>query len=103
MTLSIQITKFKFRQYQQRVISPNLMLAKIIRYTVYQPPQSQEKILWGTRPFTKRKGVVTSLECEHVQSNYSVVSCVDVFMCSTKILFTMCALMVAQANKTVDY
>ena len=34
MMLSIQIAKFKFRQCQLRAISPNLMLAKITRYTV---------------------------------------------------------------------
>ena len=32
--LSIQITKFKFRQYQLKAISPNLMLAKITRCMV---------------------------------------------------------------------
>ena len=35
MTLSIQIAKFKFRQYQLRAVSPNLMLAKVTRYTVH--------------------------------------------------------------------
>ena len=34
MTLSIQIAKFKFRQYQ---LTANLMLAKITRYTVAMP------------------------------------------------------------------
>ena len=34
MMLSIQIAKFKFRQYQLRAISPNLMLAKVTHYTV---------------------------------------------------------------------
>ena len=29
MAVRIQITKFKFRQYQSRAISPNLMLAKV--------------------------------------------------------------------------
>ena len=32
MTLSIQNAKFKFRQYQMRTISSNLMLAKVICY-----------------------------------------------------------------------
>ena len=35
MMLSIQITKFKFCQYKLRAYSPNLMLAKIIRYIQY--------------------------------------------------------------------
>ena len=35
MTLSIQITKFKLRQYQLNTVSPNLMLAKVIPCTVY--------------------------------------------------------------------
>ena len=34
MTLSIQITKFKFRQYQLRTISSNLMLVKLTCHTV---------------------------------------------------------------------
>ena len=34
MMLSIQIAKFKFCQYQLRAVSPNLMLTKMIRYTV---------------------------------------------------------------------
>ena len=34
MTLSIQIAKFKFHQYQLRAASPNLMLTKITCYTV---------------------------------------------------------------------
>ena len=34
MMLSIQITKFKFRQYQLRAVLPDLMLAKVTRYTV---------------------------------------------------------------------
>ena len=40
MTLNIQIAKFKFRQYQLRIILQNLMLAKITHYTVYMyhPP-----------------------------------------------------------------
>ena len=37
MTPSIQIAKFKFRQYQLRAVSPNLMLARFTRYTVYTP------------------------------------------------------------------
>ena len=42
MMLSIQIAKFKFRQYQMRVVSPNLMLAKVTRYAIFQldPPKS---------------------------------------------------------------
>ena len=35
MTLSIPIAKFKFHQHQLRAVSPNLMLAKLTRYTVY--------------------------------------------------------------------
>ena len=35
MTLSIQIAKFKFRQYQIRAVSPNLMFTKVTRYTEY--------------------------------------------------------------------
>ena len=35
MELSIQIAKFKFHQYELRAVSPNLMLAKVTRYTVY--------------------------------------------------------------------
>ena len=35
MTLSIQIAKFKCRQYQLRAVSPNLMFTKITCYTVY--------------------------------------------------------------------
>ena len=35
--LSIQIAKFKYCQYQMRTISPNLMLAKVTRYTVFIP------------------------------------------------------------------
>ena len=34
MVLRIQIAKLKFRQYQLRANSPNLMLAKVSRYTV---------------------------------------------------------------------
>ena len=34
MAVSIQIAKFKLRQYQWRAISPHLMLAKVTRYTV---------------------------------------------------------------------
>ena len=34
MAVSIQIAKFKLRQDQWRANSPNLMLAKVIRYTV---------------------------------------------------------------------
>ena len=34
MTLSIQIAKFRFYQYQIRAISSNLKLAKVTRYTV---------------------------------------------------------------------
>ena len=34
MVGSIQITKFKFFQYHWRAISPNLMLAKVTRYTI---------------------------------------------------------------------
>ena len=34
MALSIQITKFKIRQYQLAAVSPNLMLAKVSCYTV---------------------------------------------------------------------
>ena len=34
MMLSIQIAKFKFHQYQVRAVLPNLMLAKVTRYTV---------------------------------------------------------------------
>ena len=37
MTLHIWIAKFKFRQHQLRVVSPNLMLAKVICYMVYFP------------------------------------------------------------------
>ena len=36
MMLIIQIAKFKSHQYQMRVTSPNFMLTKIIRYTVYK-------------------------------------------------------------------
>ena len=35
MTLSIQIAKFKFRQYQLKAVSPNLMLAKVTRYLAF--------------------------------------------------------------------
>ena len=35
MVLRIQIAKFKFCQYQLRANSPNLMLARLSRYTVY--------------------------------------------------------------------
>ena len=35
MRLSIQIAKFKFRQYQMRAILPILMFTKVIRYTVH--------------------------------------------------------------------
>ena len=35
MTLSIQIAKLKFSQYQLKAISPNFMLAKVTRFTVY--------------------------------------------------------------------
>ena len=34
MVVSIQIAKFKLRQYQQRVTLPNLMLTKVTRCTV---------------------------------------------------------------------
>ena len=34
MMLSIQIAKFKFYQYQLRAVSPNLMFAKLTRYTI---------------------------------------------------------------------
>ena len=34
MMLRIQIAKFEFRQYQLKAVSPNLMLAKVTRYTV---------------------------------------------------------------------
>ena len=34
--LSIQIAKVIFRQYQLKPVLPNLMLAKITRYTVYK-------------------------------------------------------------------
>ena len=34
MMLIIQIVKFKFRQYQMRAISPNLMLVKVTCYMV---------------------------------------------------------------------
>ena len=34
MMLSIQVTKFKFPQYQPRAISPNLMLTKVTSYMV---------------------------------------------------------------------
>ena len=33
MTLSIQITKFEFHQYEMRAVLPNLMLTKVTRYT----------------------------------------------------------------------
>ena len=36
MMLIIQIAKFKSHQYQMRATSPNFMLTKIIRYTVYK-------------------------------------------------------------------
>ena len=36
MTLNIQIAKFKIRQYKLRAILPNLMFAKVTRYTVYR-------------------------------------------------------------------
>ena len=35
MALSIQIAKLKFHQYELRAVSPNLILAKVTRYTVY--------------------------------------------------------------------
>ena len=35
MRLSIQIIKFKFHEYQMRAVLPNLMLAKVICYTVH--------------------------------------------------------------------
>ena len=35
MTLSIQITKFKFRQYQVRAVLPNLLLTNVTCYTVH--------------------------------------------------------------------
>ena len=35
MALTIQVTKLKIRQYLQRANSPNLMLAKFSRYTVF--------------------------------------------------------------------
>ena len=35
MALRDQIAKFKVRQYQLRALSPNLMLTKVSRYTVY--------------------------------------------------------------------
>ena len=34
MAVRIQIANFKLCQYQQRAISPNLMLAKVTHYTV---------------------------------------------------------------------
>ena len=34
MVLSIQITKFKYYQYQMRAVMSNLMLAKVTHYTV---------------------------------------------------------------------
>ena len=34
MVLSIQIAKFNFRQYEQRAVLLNLMLAKVNHYTV---------------------------------------------------------------------
>ena len=34
MTVSIQIAKFKFQQYQLKAVSSNLMLAKVTCYTV---------------------------------------------------------------------
>ena len=34
--LSIQIAKVIFHQYQLKPVLPNLMLAKITRYTVYK-------------------------------------------------------------------
>ena len=36
MMLIIQIARFKSHQYQMRTTSPNFMLTKIIRYTVYK-------------------------------------------------------------------
>ena len=36
MAVSIQIAKLKLRQYQRRASSPNLMLAKVTRYTAFQ-------------------------------------------------------------------
>ena len=36
MMLIIQSAKFKSHQYQTRATSPNFMLTKIIRYTVYK-------------------------------------------------------------------
>ena len=34
MMLYVQIAKFKFRQYQMRAVSPNLILAKVTHYVV---------------------------------------------------------------------
>ena len=52
MALIIQITKFKFCQYQLRVVLPNLMLDKIIRYTVcysvtFKPGELIYTLVWS--------------------------------------------------------
>ena len=45
MAVSIQIAKFKLRQYEWRAISPNLMLAKVSRYTVADKRDKQKTLL----------------------------------------------------------
>ena len=51
MMLSIQIAKFKFRQYQMRVVSPNLMLAKVTRYAIFQLDPPKSGLLSGLQTF----------------------------------------------------
>ena len=56
MVLSIQIAKFKIRQYQLRAFPPNLMLAKVTHYTVFLVtilqqrltilPQTEQESVW---------------------------------------------------------
>ena len=45
MTPSIKIAKFKFHQYVLRAVSPNLLLAKVSRYTVVNQNDFVELIL----------------------------------------------------------
>ena len=59
MTLSMQMAKFKFRQYQLRAVSPNLMLAKITRYTVHikREPITKEILNYNTNPLLPLQSV----------------------------------------------
>ena len=49
MTLSVQNVNFKLHQYQQIAVLPNLMLAKVTRYTIYLSPRRKFS-LWQKAP-----------------------------------------------------